>query len=146
MRELTFTQRLYKHFLWNEFSWLPLLVSEQLGFDLFSENAECAAAGALASIYDKYSIGPSIRPICMRLCSSMTRMIQVWSNFHWARVLVINHVRMRFDLFPEDAERAAARALVAESLDWVDHLFPDFIWEGNWIETLLVMKSTTRIL
>jgi len=31
--------------------------------------------------------------------------------------------RFGFDLFPEDAERAAARALVSESLDWVDHLY-----------------------
>ena len=39
-----------------------------------------------ASIYDKYSVGPSIRPICTRCCFTITNMIQVCSNFHWSRV------------------------------------------------------------
>ena len=34
-----------------------------------------------ASIHDKYSVGPSIRPICTRSCFTMTNMIQVCSNF-----------------------------------------------------------------
>jgi hypothetical protein len=34
-----------------------------------------------ASIYDKYSVYPSIRPICTRCCCTMTNMIQVCSNF-----------------------------------------------------------------
>ena len=33
------------------------------------------------SIYDKNSVGPSIRPICTRCCFTMTDMIQVCSNF-----------------------------------------------------------------
>ena len=35
-----------------------------------------------ASIYDNYSVGPSIRPICTRYCFTMTNLIQVCSNFH----------------------------------------------------------------
>ena len=35
-----------------------------------------------ASIYGKYSVGPSIRPICTRCCFIITNMIQVCSNFH----------------------------------------------------------------
>ena len=31
---------------------------------------------------DKYSVGPSILPICTRCCFTMTNMIQVCSNFH----------------------------------------------------------------
>ena len=38
----------------------------------------------VASICDKNSVGPSIRPICTRCCFAMTNMIQVRSNFHWA--------------------------------------------------------------
>ena len=34
-----------------------------------------------ACIYDKYLVGPSIRPICTRCCFTMTDMIQVCSNF-----------------------------------------------------------------
>ena len=35
-----------------------------------------------ASIYDKYSVGPSIRRICTRSYFTMTKRIQVCSNFH----------------------------------------------------------------
>ena len=42
-----------------------------------------------SGIYDEYSVGPSIRPICTRCCLTMTHMIQVCSNFHSARVLII---------------------------------------------------------
>jgi hypothetical protein len=34
-----------------------------------------------ASIYDKYSVCPSVRPICTRCCLTMTNKIQVCSNF-----------------------------------------------------------------
>ena len=34
-----------------------------------------------ASIYDKYLVGPSIRPICTRYCFTMTNVIQVCSRF-----------------------------------------------------------------
>ena len=34
-----------------------------------------------ASVYDKYSVGPSIRPVCTKCCFTMTNMIQVCSNF-----------------------------------------------------------------
>ena len=43
-----------------------------------------------ASIYDEYSTGPSIRPICTRCCLTMTNVIQVCSNFHSARVFIAN--------------------------------------------------------
>jgi len=43
-----------------------------------------------ASIYHKYSVGPSIRPICTRFCFTMTNMIQVCSNFRCDRVFIIN--------------------------------------------------------
>ena len=33
-----------------------------------------------ASIYDKCSVGPSIRPICTRCCFKMTYLVQVCSN------------------------------------------------------------------
>ena len=32
------------------------------------------------SVYDKRSVGPSIRPVCTRCCLTMTDMIQVCSN------------------------------------------------------------------
>jgi len=35
-----------------------------------------------ASIHDKYSVGPSIRPIYTRCCFTMTNMIQVCGIFH----------------------------------------------------------------
>ena len=35
-----------------------------------------------ASIYDKHSVGLSIRPICTRCCFTMTKKIQVCSNLH----------------------------------------------------------------
>ena len=35
-----------------------------------------------AIIYDKYSVHPSIRPICTKCCFPMTNMNQVCSNFH----------------------------------------------------------------
>ena len=38
-----------------------------------------------ASMYSKYSAGPSIRPICTRNCFTMTNMLEVCSNFHRAR-------------------------------------------------------------
>ena len=43
-----------------------------------------------ASIYNKYSVGPSIRPICTRCCFTMTDVIQVSSNFHSALLFFIN--------------------------------------------------------
>ena len=43
-----------------------------------------------ASIYDECSIGPSIRPFFTSCCFTMTNMIQVCSNFLWARVLITN--------------------------------------------------------
>ena len=43
-----------------------------------------------ASIYDKYSVGPSSRPICTKCCFTMTNIIQVCSNFHRTRVSIIN--------------------------------------------------------
>ena len=47
-----------------------------------------------ASVYDEYPGGPSIRPICTRCCFTMTSMIQVCSNFHDARVFILNARRM----------------------------------------------------
>ena len=43
-----------------------------------------------ASVYDQYSIGPSLRPICTRWYLTMNNMIQVCSNSHWVRVFTIN--------------------------------------------------------
>ena len=43
-----------------------------------------------ASIYDKYSVGRSIRPICTRCCFTMTNMIQVCGNFQWGQVFITN--------------------------------------------------------
>ena len=43
-----------------------------------------------ASMYNKYSVGPSIRQICTRCSFTMTNMIQSCSNFHRARVFIIN--------------------------------------------------------
>ena len=42
------------------------------------------------SIYDELSIGPSIQNVCTWCCFTMTNMIQVCGNFHWARVVIIN--------------------------------------------------------
>ena len=35
-----------------------------------------------ACIHVKYSVGPSIRLICIRCCFTMTDMIQMYSKFH----------------------------------------------------------------
>ena len=43
-----------------------------------------------ASIYQKYSVGRSIRPICTRRCFTMTNTVQVCSNFRSAQVFVAN--------------------------------------------------------
>jgi hypothetical protein len=43
-----------------------------------------------ASIYNRYSQGPSIRSIHTIWCFTMIHMIQMCSVFHWARVFVIN--------------------------------------------------------
>ena len=43
-----------------------------------------------ACICDEYSAGPSVRPACTRCCFTMPNMIQVSSNFHKARVFIIN--------------------------------------------------------
>jgi len=43
-----------------------------------------------ASIYDNYSVGPSIRPICTRCCFTKTNMIRVCRNVHWAGVCIMN--------------------------------------------------------
>ena len=40
--------------------------------------------------YDKHSMCPSIRSIRTKRCFTMTDMVQVYSNFHSARVFVIN--------------------------------------------------------
>jgi len=41
------------------------------------------------SVYDKHSVGPSIRTICTRCCFTMTDMIQVCSSFHEAPAFMI---------------------------------------------------------
>ena len=43
-----------------------------------------------ANVYEKYSVGPSIRSIYTRCCFTMTDTIQVCSNSHQARVFIIN--------------------------------------------------------
>ena len=43
-----------------------------------------------ASVYDKYSVGPSILPICTRYFSTMINAIQVCGYLHSARAWVIN--------------------------------------------------------
>ena len=43
-----------------------------------------------ASIYDKYSVGPSILPIGTRCCFTMTNLIQMCSNFHRDRVSIMD--------------------------------------------------------
>ena len=48
-----------------------------------------------ASIYDRYSVGPSIEPVCTRCCFTMSKMIQVCSNFHRARAFVMMIVEMK---------------------------------------------------
>ena len=61
------------------------------GFPLRSKMALMLPPDLTAvSIYDKYSIGPSMRSMCTRCCFTMTNMMQVWSNFRWARVFIIN--------------------------------------------------------
>ena len=39
---------------------------------------------ALASFYEKYSVGPSIRPICTRCCFTITDMLQVCGYLSWS--------------------------------------------------------------
>ena len=46
-----------------------------------------------AIIYDIYSVGPSMQPICTRRCFTISNMIQVCSNFHWTRVFIL-HTRL----------------------------------------------------
>ena len=43
-----------------------------------------------SNIYDEYSVGASIRPICTRCCFRTTKKIQVCSNLYRARVFIIN--------------------------------------------------------
>jgi hypothetical protein len=43
-----------------------------------------------ASIYDKYSVRLSIRPVCTRCCFTMTDMVQVCSYCRWSRVFIIS--------------------------------------------------------
>ena len=40
------------------------------------------------SIYEKYSVGPSVRPVCTRCCFAVARMMQMCRKF--ARVFIIN--------------------------------------------------------
>ena len=40
--------------------------------------------------FNRGSVSPSIRPISTRCCLTMTYVIQVCSNFRWARVFIIN--------------------------------------------------------
>ena len=44
----------------------------------------------LASIYDDYLVGPSIRPACTRRGFPMTDLVQVCSNLLCARAFIIN--------------------------------------------------------
>ena len=66
-------------------------------------------------IYDKYWVFPSVRRIGTRCCFTMTNMIQVWSNFYWARVFTINSRR------DEIVSEAAGVGCVVASLrnSWV---------------------------
>ena len=43
-----------------------------------------------ASVYDKHSVGPSIRAICTKCYFTTTNVIQECSNFRRARVFIIN--------------------------------------------------------
>ena len=49
----------------------------------------------MASIYDKYSVGASIRAICTRCCFTVTNVMQTCRNFHCAPVFIQILVRMR---------------------------------------------------
>ena len=49
-----------------------------------------AVALIVASVYDKYPVGPSIRSICTRFCFTMTNMTQASGDFHSALVFFRN--------------------------------------------------------
>jgi hypothetical protein len=59
----------------------------QKEFILFAFIISCEIA---ASIHDRYSIGPSIRPIYTRYCFTTISLIQVCSNFHPSRVCILH--------------------------------------------------------
>jgi len=44
----------------------------------------------VSSIYDQYPVGPCIRPVCDGSCFTLTKMIQMCSDFNGARVFIIN--------------------------------------------------------
>jgi hypothetical protein len=43
-----------------------------------------------ASVYQRYSVRPSIRPVCTRCCFTTTNMIQLCGDFHRGPVFIIN--------------------------------------------------------
>ena len=71
------------------------------------------------SISDKYSAGPSIRPICTRCCSTITYMIHVCSNFYISCVVILTGWQDEIALLeetlldPEQRERERVGAIEA---------------------------------
>ena len=61
---------------------------------------------------DRCSVGPSIRPICTRCCFTMTDMVQVCSNGHWARVFNTN---IRADEIDGISSAVRGTALIRDS-------------------------------
>ena len=64
-----------------------------------------------ASIYNKYSIGPSIRSIWNRCCLTMTDIVQVCSDFNFARAFII---KTRPDEIQDEATTANLTAVPNE--------------------------------
>ena len=56
-----------------------------------------------ASVYDKYSVGPSIRPICTRCCFTMTNMI--WSAMNDMECFTMTHMILWSRMQPRDSRQ-----------------------------------------
>ena len=73
-----------------------------------------------ASIYDRYSVGPSIQSICTRWCCTMTNVIHVSSDFSWyykaftAVLVLMLHTRYLLSL----GRRRGARCWTSRGARW----------------------------
>ena len=67
-----------------------------------------------ASIYDTHSVGPSIRQFLIRCYLTMTDMIEVCSQFHEARVFIINTRPDKISFLPRNVLRGLSQGSILE--------------------------------
>jgi hypothetical protein len=107
-----------------------------------------------ASIYENYSIGPSIRPICTRCCPTVTNEIQVCSSFQWAPAHLLGGAvgragNLNHHNFTRTSvhEKSSGLTEITTYLDYTSHckVSPGKNWSNRWTNRVFIMNTARSV-